>query len=270
VDFVPADRQGNLDYSAFARLLRPNTRAVLATHASNLTGNLLDLGFVGGFAASHGLPLLLDAAQTAGSFPIDMQKQHIAVLCFTGHKGLMGPQGTGGLCIAPGISIRPLMQGGTGVRSYEEQQPEEYPEHLEAGTLNTPGLAGLAAAVDFLQGTGLAAIHAQELALTRRFRQAVSGLPGAVVYGDFSGDRAPIVALNLRGWPSAQLADALAQRYDIAVRAGAHCAPRMHRALGTEKTGAVRFSFGWFNTAAQIDASAAALAELAEEPVCLK
>lgn len=265
LDFVPADPLGRLRIEDFASRLRPNTRAIVCTHASNLTGNLLDLAPVAALAGAAGALLVVDAAQTAGALPVAMAAQGIDVLCFTGHKGLMGPQGTGGLCVAPGVAIRPLVMGGTGVRSYEETQPAEYPARLEAGTLNGHGLAGLRAAADFLRGIGTQTVHAHELALVRRFAAGVRAIPGAVLYGDFSGDRAPVAALNLPGLSSAEAADELAVRFDIATRAGAHCAPRMHRALGTEAAGAVRFSFGWYNTPAEVDAALNALDVLAKE-----
>ena len=231
VDFLPADRQGRLRYDLLKTLVRPNTRLLVGTHASNLTGNLLDLQRMSAFARKYGLVFLLDAAQTAGSMPISMENMGVHLLAFTGHKGLMGPQGTGGLCVAPGVELRPLLSGGTGVRSFEEEQPEEYPEHLEAGTLNGHGLAGLGAAADFILDTGVDTIHAHERALTERFVRGLQSLDGVTLYGEFSGDRAPVVALNLDDWDPAAAADELSQAYDIAVRPGIHCAPRMHRAL---------------------------------------
>ena len=263
VDFLPADRQGRLRYDLLESLVRPNTRLLVGTHASNLTGNLLDLQRMSAFARKHGLVFLLDAAQTAGSMPIAMEDMGVHLMAFTGHKGLMGPQGTGGLCVAPGVELRPLLSGGTGVRSFEVDQPQEYPEHLEAGTLNGHGLAGLGAAADFILETGVDAIHAHEGALTERFLQGLQELDGVTLYGDFSGDRAPVVALNLEGWDPAAAADELSQAYDIAVRPGIHCAPRMHRALGTQDTGCLRFSFGWYTTEGDIDAALAALKEMA-------
>ena len=262
VDFLPADRQGRLRYDLLESLVRPNTRMLVGTHASNLTGNLLDLQRMSAFAKKHGLVFLLDAAQTAGSMPIAMEDMGVHLLAFTGHKGLMGPQGTGGLCVAPGVELRPLLSGGTGVRSFEEGQPEEYPEHLEAGTLNGHGLAGLGAAAGFILETGVDAIHAHERALTERFVQGLQELDGVAVYGDFSGDRAPVVALNLEGWDPAAAAGELSIQYDIAVRPGIHCAPRMHRALGTQDRGCLRFSFGWYTTEDDIDAALAALKEM--------
>lgn len=265
-DFVPAGPDGRLDYGAFERLLRPETRTLVCTHASNLTGDLLDLRRVGEFARAHGLTLILDASQTAGAIPIDMEAEHVDVLCFTGHKSLLGPQGTGGLCLGEGIDIRPLAVGGTGVQSYSEVQPAAYPTHLEAGTLNGHGLAGLGAALDFLQEVGVEAVHAHEDALARRFYRAVRELPGVRVYGDFTAPvRAPIVTLNLGRLDSGEVADELAERFGIATRPGAHCAPRLHRALGTEAQGAVRFSWSWFNTEEETDAAAEAVRTLALE-----
>ena len=266
LSFVPADRRGCVDYADFERLIRPETRAIVCTHASNLTGNLLDLARIGQIAKAHGLYLIVDAAQTAGCFPIDMEALGIDVLCFTGHKGLMGPQGTGGLCLRAGVELRPWKVGGSGVQSYLPTQPAEYPTRLEAGTLNGHGLAGLSAALAYLQDVGLSAVREHEAALTRRFYAGVKDIDGVTVYGDFSApERAAIVSLNLRGEDSGSVADALAEHYDIAVRPGAHCAPRMHRALGTEQTGAVRFSFSWYNTEAEIDAAIQAVKELAAE-----
>lgn len=155
LSFVPADRQGNIDYADFERLLRPDTRAVVCTHASNLTGNTLDLACIGAFAHEHDLLFIVDASQSAGVLPIDMEQMHIDVLCFTGHKSLMGPQGTGGLCVREGVDINPWKVGGTGVQTYLHEQPEQMPTRLEAGTLNGHGIAGLNAALDFCRRPAL-------------------------------------------------------------------------------------------------------------------
>ena len=264
VDFVPADGRGRLDYGGFERLLRPETKAVACTHASNLTGDVVDIQRVGLFAREHGLLFILDASQTAGVLPIDMTAMGVSVVCFTGHKGLMGPQGTGGLCVQEGLDIRPFAVGGTGVQSYSETQPEEYPTRLEAGTLNSHGLAGLSAALDFLNETG--AVHAWEDALARRFYKAVRDLPGVTVYGDWEAPvRVPIVTLNIGDWDSALVSDELSERFGIATRPGAHCAPRLHRRLGTADQGAVRFSWSYFNTEAETETAAAAVRVLALE-----
>ena len=266
VDFVPADSRGRLDCGGFERLLRPETKAIVCTHASNLTGDAVDIARVGRFAREHGLLFILDASQTAGVLPIDLAAMGIDVVCFTGHKSLMGPQGTGGLCLREGLEIRPFTVGGTGVQSYSEAQPGEYPTRLEAGTLNGHGLAGLSAALDFLSETGIARIHAHEDALARRVYKAVRDLPGVTVYGDFSAPvRAPVVTLNLGDLDSAEVSDELAERFGIATRPGAHCAPRLHRALGTEEQGAVRFSWSYFNTEEETAAAAEAVRVLARK-----
>ena len=263
LDFVPVDRQGRLDYADFERLLRPNTRAIVCTHASNLTGNAVDLARVGEIARAHGALFIVDASQSAGVLPIDMERMHIDALCFTGHKSLMGPQGTGGLCLRGDPDLLPWKVGGTGVQTYSERQPEQLPVRLEAGTLNGHGIAGLSAALDFLAETGTETVHAHETALMRRFYEGVRGLPNVTVYGDFTRERTAVVALNIADCGSGEVADALSEDYGIAVRPGAHCAPRLHRALGTEEQGAVRFSFGWYNTEEETDAAIRAVEELA-------
>ena len=263
LSFVPADRQGNIDYADFERLLRPDTRAVVCTHASNLTGNTLNLACIGAFAHEHDLLFIVDASQSAGVLPIDMERMHIDVLCFTGHKSLMGPQGTGGLCLRGDPDILPWKVGGTGVQTFSERQPEQLPVRLEAGTLNGHGIAGLDAALDFIAVTGMETIRAHETALMRRFYEGVRDIPGVTVYGDFTHERTAVVALNIADLDSGEVADALAEDYGIATRSGAHCAPRLHRALGTEGQGAVRFSFGWYNTEEETDAAIRAVEELA-------
>ena len=265
LDVVPADRLGRVAYEDLEALLRPDTRAVVCTHASNLTGNVLDIARIGEMARRRGALLIVDASQTAGALPIDMEAMGIDVLCCTGHKGLMGPQGTGGLCVRPGVEIEPWKVGGSGVHSYDRRQPREYPTRLEAGTLNGHGIAGLSAALDFLQEVGLEAIEAKERALMDRFYQAVSAMDGVTVYGDFSqARRSAIVSLNIRDYDSAAVSDELSETYGIATRPGAHCAPRMHRALGTTDRGAVRFSFSWFNTQEEVDEAIRAVGQLAE------
>lgn len=265
LDFVPADRQGRVNYADFERLLRPNTRAIVCTHCSNLTGNCLDIARIADIAHSQGALLIVDASQTAGTVPIHMQDMGIDVLCFTGHKGLMGPQGTGGLCIRTGVEIDPWKVGGSGVHSYDRHQPAEYPTRLEAGTLNSHGIAGLSAALDVIMERGVEEIHLTECALAQRFYEGVAGISGVTVYGDFSTQqRGAIVALNIRDYDSSAVSDALAVTYGIATRSGAHCAPRMHQALGTTEQGAVRFSFSWYNTEQEVDAAVEAVRAIAE------
>ena len=265
LSFVPADWRGQVNYDDFAALIRPETRAIVCTYASNLTGQMIDSARVGALAKERGLLFIVDASQTAGCVPIHMEDMGVDVLCFTGHKGLMGPQGTGGLCIREGIEIRPFKVGGSGVQSYRKEQPEEYPTRLEAGTLNSHGLMGLSAALDFIQEIGLETIAAHERAMMARFYEGVKGIEGVTVYGDFSSDaRTAVVALNIRDYDSSEVSDELSQAYDIATRPGAHCAPRMHQALGTTEQGAVRFSASWFTTREEVDAAIQAVWELAE------
>ena len=277
VDFVPADALGRLDYDALGRLVAPGTRLVVCTHASNLTGNVADVRRFARVAHAAGALLLVDASQTAGAAPVDMEAMGADLLAFTGHKALMGPQGTGGLLVAPGVDVRPVISGGTGVLSFAEGMPDAYPEHLEAGTLNGHGIAGLSAAVDFVARAGVDAIHAHDLALTRRFVAGARKVPGAHVYGDWpedlalldgstpARDHAPVVTLNIDGWESSELADALDEDFGIATRAGGHCAPRMHRALGTQDAGAVRFSFGYYTGERDVDLALEALGRLSAE-----
>ena len=262
---VPADRQGRPDYEAFSRLVRPETRAIVCTHASNLTGNVMDLERVGAIAKSHGLLLVVDASQTAGAYPIDMERMNISVLCFTGHKGLMGPQGTGGMCLARDVRIRPFKVGGSGVQSYSRAHPAEMPTRLEAGTLNGHGIAGLGAGVDYILEKGVDAIHAYEIALAKHFYEGVRDIPGVTVYGDFTNwNRTAVVTLNIGDYDSGAVSDALWEDFGIATRPGAHCAPLMHHALGTAEQGAVRFSFALFNTLDEADTAIAAVKELAQ------
>lgn len=263
--FLHADEKGNIRYEDFAKELRANTRAIVCTHASNLTGNMLDIERIGEIAEENGLLFIVDASQTAGAFPIDMEKMHIGVLCFTGHKSLMGPQGTGGMAIADGVKIRPLLRGGTGVQTYLKKQPPQYPTRLEAGTLNGHGIAGLSAALDYIESEGMEKIRAKEQKLMRRFYEGVSAIPGVKVYGDFSvAERAPIVSLNVWDYDSAKVSDVLSEAYGIATRPGAHCAPRLHAALGTVDQGAVRFSFGYFNSDGEVVKAIQAIREIAE------
>ena len=264
LSFVPADKLGNVDYADFERLMKPNTRAVVCTNASNLTGTVLDIERIAKTAHSHGALVIVDASQTAGCWPIDMKKMGIDVLCFTGHKGLMGPQGTGGICVKEGIEIRPFKVGGSGVQSYSRTHPAEYPTRLEAGTLNGHGIAGLGAAAKFISETGVENIHAKERSLMLRFYEGVKNIEGVTVYGDFTKDKTAIVALNIWDYESGEVSYELSQGYGIATRPGAHCAPRMHKALGTAEVGAVRFSFSFYNTEEEIDEAVRAVSELAK------
>jgi cysteine desulfurase family protein len=263
---LPADSMGNLCLEDLEREIRPNTKAIVTTHGSNLTGNLLDIGAIGSIARKHNLIYIVDASQTAGVFPIDVQQMHIDILCFTGHKGLLGPQGTGGIYVRDGVVIFPLLSGGSGVQTYLRAHPPQMPTLLEAGTLNGHGIAGLGAAVRYIQETGLDSIRRKEQDLMWEFYSQVREISGIKIYGDFTTkNRCAIVALNVRDYDSGEVSDALAQEFGIATRPGAHCAPLMHKALGTVEQGAVRFSFSHFNTKEEINTAVSALRELAQE-----
>lgn len=265
LSFVHADRKGCIDYAEFETLIRPDTKAIVCTHASNLTGNVLELEQIGAIAKAHQLLFIVDASQSAGCLDIDMERMQIDILCFTGHKGLMGPQGTGGLCIREGVEIHPFKRGGSGIHSYDREQPVSYPTRLEAGTLNSHGIAGLSAAVDYIRKIGIHMIQEKEQELMWRFYDGIHNIPGITIYGDFSTkNRAAILSLNIKGYDSGTVSDILSEEYDIATRSGAHCAPRMHQALGTVETGAVRFSFSWFNTREEVDTAIEAIREIAE------
>ena len=263
---LPADDRGRVRCGDFEAAIQSNTRAIVCTHGSNLTGNLVDIGKIGAIAKAHGLLFVVDASQTAGVFPMDVQARNIDILCFTGHKGLLGPQGTGGLYVREGVNVRPLLTGGSGVQSHSRTHPAQMPTALEAGTLNAHGLAGLNAGVRYLLETGIDTVRQKELKLMWAFHTGVKEIPGITVYGDFSQrERCPIVSLNVRDYDSSQVSDALFSQYGIATRPGAHCAPLMHDALGTHQRGAVRFSFSHYNTMEEINFAVSALREIAQE-----
>jgi selenocysteine lyase/cysteine desulfurase len=263
---MPADSLGRLCYEQMENAIQGSTKAIICTHGSNLTGNLVDIEAIGRIARKHGILFVVDASQTAGVFEIDVQRMHIDILCFTGHKSLLGPQGTGGIYVRDGVSVKPLLSGGSGVQTYLRNHPPQMPTALEAGTLNTHGIAGLLAAVNYIRETGMDAIRNTEQRLMKAFYEQVRDIPGITVYGDFSSyDRCPIVTLNIRDYDSGLVSDVLAREYGIATRPGAHCAPLMHKALGTIEQGAVRFSFSHFNTMDEINIAVSALAELAQE-----
>ena len=265
VEHAGCDANGALDYEELERLVTPGTRAVVVTHASNVTGNAVDIARVAAMAHAAGALVIVDASQSVGTVKIDMQAMGLDIVCFTGHKGLMGPQGTGGLAVAEGIDVAPWAMGGTGVHSFDPLQPLEWPTRLEAGTLNGHGVAGLSAGLDFIEAQGgVETIAAHERALAERFLSSAREISGIVLYGAFDQlARSAIVSLNVGDIDSAEISDALMQGWGIATRPGAHCAPLMHCALGTERQGVVRFSFGYFNTDKEVDIAIDALRDLA-------
>lgn len=271
LQFVNADKKGILDMSQFEKICDDKTKVVVVNHISNLTGNVNDIKTISKITHKVGAILIVDGSQSAGTRPVDMKELGIDVYCFTGHKSLLGPQGTGGLLVGDGIEIDAWKRGGSGVKTYEEEQPLEYPTRLEAGTLNSHGIAGLSAAIDYLNDIGVDNIEKKEKDLTEYFYNEVIKIDGVKVYGDFSwvGDGKPtmqhaaIVSLNVKDYDSGEVSDALSNDYGIATRPGAHCAPRLHIALGTKHQGAVRFSFSYFTTKEELDAAISALKEIA-------
>ena len=263
LSFVKTGTDGTVNYEDFSSLIKSNTKVIVCTNGSNLTGNLVDVARIGRIARENGLIFIVDASQTAGVFPIDVQAMNIDILCFTGHKSLLGPQGTGGIYVRDGITVRPLKSGGSGVQTYLKKHPDDMPTALEAGTLNGHGLAGLDAAVEYIMSTGIDTIRQREQALMWRFYNGIKDIHNIKIYGDFSGaERCPIVTINLGNYDSSDVSDELFVTYGISTRPGAHCAPLMHKALGTVEQGAVRFSFSHYNTEEEVDAAIAALKEL--------
>ena len=259
---APILPDGSVDWRRYEELLQ-GVSLVALTHASNVTGDVYDVARMCEMAHAQGALFILDAAQTAGAWPLSFGALGVDVLCFTGHKSLYGPQGTGGLIVADGIEIPPLLEGGSGVHSYDERHPRFMPEALEAGTANAHGLAGLAAGAEYLSRIGVGNVRDKVAQLADRLCCGASEIPGVKIYGCAGNDRCGIVALNVGDMDSGAVSDILFSRFGICTRPGAHCAPLMHKALGTQDQGVVRFSFGWGNTPDEVDRALEALEEIA-------
>ena len=263
---VKSNEQGTLNIQDIEDAITEETKLIICTNGSNLTGNYIDLKPIGEMAHKHGVLFAVDASQTAGVFPIDVQDMQIDILCFTGHKGLLGPQGTSGIYVREGLSVRPLKSGGSGVQTYSKIHPAEMPTALEAGTLNGHGIAGLHAALEYLEKTGIDSIRNREQDLMWRFYEGVKDIPNVKIYGDFSTkNRCAVVTLNIGDYDSSEVSDALLTEYNISTRSGGHCAPLMHEALGTVEQGAVRFSFSHYNTEEEVDTAIKAIRELSQD-----
>ena len=258
---IPTNLHRGLDASNVEKAMRPNTALVVCSHISNVTGTVNDIASIAEFCSDTGIPFLVDAAQSAGVRPIDVQSIPIDFLAFPGHKGLLGPQGTGGLYIRPGLDIDAILHGGTGSESESLIQPESMPEKFESGTLNTPGLAGLAAGIRFILETGTENIKRHETALTNRLIEGISGIAGINIIGPGpSQNRGSVVSLQIENCSSADAALMMDAAFNIAVRGGLHCAPDAHRTAGTLGSGGtVRISPNFLNTEDDIDRCVMAL-----------
>ncbi|MGI6513747.1 MAG: aminotransferase class V-fold PLP-dependent enzyme [Syntrophomonadales bacterium] len=245
---------GSLDPDDIRRLIQPNTRMICVLHASNVTGTIMPVREIGAIAEEHNLLFMVDSAQTAGVLPLDVAECHIDLLAFTGHKCLLGPQGTGGLYVGPGVEIEPLKEGGTGSLSEELNQPAFMPDHLEAGTPNTPGIAGLGAGVGFILSTGRENIRNHEKRLTEALIQGLREIDGVHIYGPLDVERrTAIVSFNIEGMDCGEVSMRLDHEYGIITRSGLHCAPLAHRTLGTLQQGTCRLSPGYFSTDMEIE-----------------
>lgn len=268
VSTVESDREGFVDPQRVAREVTDQTRLVCCVHANNVLGTIQPVAEIGRIAREHGSLFLVDASQSAGALPIDVDAMNVDLLAFTGHKGLLGPPGTGGLFVREGVSVEPLKTGGTGVSSETLEPPDVMPDGYEAGTCNAPGLAALKAAVTFIQQIGVEQIRAHEVALNGRFMELVRMIPGVRLYGPLDARRkVGITLLNLDPLDPADVGRILDRRYSVMVRAGLHCSALSHRKLGTEGRGAVRFSFGYFTTVSEVDRAVEALREIARATV---
>lgn len=260
---IPCSREGYLDTSALKKGLQRKTKLIVLTHASNVTGTIFPIEEIGHFARSRGIFFMVDAAQTAGLVPIDVQKMKIDLLACPGHKSLYGPQGTGFLYVSQEIDLKPLLEGGTGTNSESDRQPKDMPFGLESGTLNTPGIAGLSTGISFIMKEGLKKIWHQESQLTKRLLEGLQKISGLKIYGSLKAEeRMPVICFNLNSIHPGHLAYLLDEMYNIGVRAGLHCAPYAHRTLGTFPAGTVRASLGFFNKEKDVEALLKALKEI--------
>lgn len=261
---IKCNQQGQFELNEIERAIRPNTRAIVLTHASNVSGTIMPVQEVGRIAARSKLHFVMDAAQTAGLLDIDVKKFNVSVLTFPGHKSLLGPQGTGGIYIREDVKLKTLREGGTGSGSETPTQPNMMPEKFESGTLNAVGIAGLGAGLKFLHKVGKDKIHQHEMNLTKRFLDGAEGIRGLRIYGPLNiEERVPVVSFSINGYKSGQVGEHLDKHFDIACRAGLHCAPDAHQTLGTFEEKLVRFSFSYYNTVEEVNFALKALREIA-------
>ena len=261
-DTIPCDSTGSIQMDSIEPLIRPNTVALIINHASNVCGTIQPLKSIGPICKAHNLQFIVDAAQTAGVIPIDVKACHIDALCFTGHKGLLGPQGIGGIILTKEMAqtLTPLIAGGTGSFSHLETMPTHMPDAFEAGTLNLPGIIGLNEGLAYIESQGMENIHNHELVLTQSFLEGLQSIDGINIVGKQNiQDRTAVVSITIDGMDPANIAYELESTYHIMTRVGLHCAPRAHQTLGTYPEGTVRFSFGYANTHKDVESALSAL-----------
>lgn len=261
-DIIPCDKTGSIQLESMDSLIRPNTVAMIINHASNVCGTIQPLESIGPICKAHNLQFIVDAAQTAGVIPIDVKACHIDALCFTGHKGLLGPQGIGGIILTKEMAqtLTPLIAGGTGSFSHLETMPTHMPDAFEAGTLNLPGIIGLNEGLAYIESQGMENIHNHELALTQSFLEGLQSIDGINIVGKQNiQDRTAVVSITIDGMDPASIAYELESNYHIMTRVGLHCAPRAHQTLETYPEGTVRFSFGYANTHKDVETALSAL-----------
>lgn len=261
-DIIPCDKTGSIQLESMDSLIRPNTVAMIINHASNVCGTIQPLESIGSICKTHNLQFIVDAAQTAGVIPIDVKACHIDALCFTGHKGLLGPQGIGGIILTKEMAqnLTPLIAGGTGSFSHLETMPTHMPDAFEAGTLNLPGIIGLNEGLAYIESQGMENIHKHELALTQSFLEGLQSIDGINIVGKKNiEDRPAVVSITIDGMDPASIAYELESNYHIMTRVGLHCAPRAHQTLRTYPEGTVRFSFGYANTHEDVESALSAL-----------
>ena len=266
-DRVPCDAEGFLDLNAAEALLRPNTKLFVLNHASNVSGTVQDAKSVGTLCKLHNIPLVLDAAQSAGHIPVDFEKFSLSALTVPAHKGLLGPQGIGALLLAPEFAqkLSPLLAGGTGSMSDSEELPRYLPDRFEPGTPNLPGIYGWSASMDYVNQVGLTALREHEITLTKRFLDGLDGISGLRLVGTRElSRRVGVIAVDFLRMDNAEAADRLEREYEILTRCGMHCAPSAHKALGTFPQGVVRFSVGYRTTEAEVDCALRAIKELTQ------
>lgn len=261
-DIIPCDKTGSVQLESIKSLIRPNTVAMIINHASNVCGTIQPIKSIGAICKEHDLHFIVDAAQTAGVIPIDVKAYHIDALCFTGHKGLLGPQGIGGIILTKEMAqiLTPLIAGGTGSFSHLETMPTNMPDAFEAGTLNLPGIIGLNEGLSYIESVGMENIHNHELALTKAFLEGLRSITGVNIIGKQDiQDRTAVVSITIDDMDAASIAYELESKYHIMTRVGLHCAPRAHQTLGTYPEGTVRFSFGYTNTYEDVKSALSAL-----------